>query len=284
MTIRAYRTHFIQELSSIYEEGEAESFFYLILEAKLQLKRIDLALQPDLTFSEAELVVWNSILEDLKKEIPIQYLLGKTNFYGLDFEVNENVLIPRPETEELVELALKNINKSDSCRVIDIGCGSGIIPIVIKRQRPGVMVDAVDISQQAIEFTRKNAELLQVELNIFEANILHPEWTFFEDYDFIISNPPYILEDEIPEMSVSTVLYEPHIALFSGEAMTFYKAILFFGQKKLKIGGKILLECSEFHAEEVRNLALSMGYSEAYLHKDLQGKDRMIEVVNSNSF
>ena len=114
MTIRAYRTHFIQELSSIYEEGEAESFFYLILEAKLQLKRIDLALQPDLTFSEAELVVWNSILEDLKKEIPIQYLLGKTNFYGLDFEVNENVLIPRPETEELVEWILEDCGKIDT--------------------------------------------------------------------------------------------------------------------------------------------------------------------------
>ena len=114
MTIRAYRTHFIQELSSIYEEGEAESFFYLILEAKLQLKRIDLALQPDLTFSEAELVVWNSILEDLKKEIPIQYLLGKTNFYGLDFEVNENVLIPRPETEELVEWILEDCGKTDT--------------------------------------------------------------------------------------------------------------------------------------------------------------------------
>ena len=136
MTIRAYRTHFIQELSSIYEEGEAESFFYLILEAKLQLKRIDLALQPDLTFSEAELVVWNSILEDLKKEIPIQYLLGKTSFYGLDFEVNENVLIPRPETEELVEWILEDCGKTDTTAefsILDIGTGSGCIPISLKK-------------------------------------------------------------------------------------------------------------------------------------------------------
>ena len=148
MTIRAYRTHFIQELSSIYEEGEAESFFYLILEAKLQLKRIDLALQPDLTFSEAELVVWNSILEDLKKEIPIQYLLGKTNFYGLDFEVNENVLIPRPETEELVEWILEDCGKIDTTSefsILDIGRGSGWIAISLKRQLLRVIGSAFDV-------------------------------------------------------------------------------------------------------------------------------------------
>ncbi|HQN56242.1 MAG TPA: peptide chain release factor N(5)-glutamine methyltransferase [Saprospiraceae bacterium] len=270
----------VSALTGHYGNRESENILRILYEDYLILPR-KTALED---IPPSEVIKLKAALDLLLKDYPIQYITGKVWFYGYLFLVGPGVSIPRPETEELVELALKNINKSDSCRVIDIGCGSGIIPIVIKRQRPGVMVDAVDISQQAIEFTRKNAELLQVELNIFEANILHPEWTFFEDYDFIISNPPYILEDEIPEMSVSTVLYEPHIALFSGEAMTFYKAILFFGQKKLKIGGKILLECSEFHAEEVRNLALSMGYSEAYLHKDLQGKDRMIEVVNSNSF
>lgn len=270
----------VSALTGHYGNRESENILRILYEDYLILPR-KTALED---IPPSKVIKLKAALDLLLKDYPIQYITGKVWFYGYLFLVGPGVLIPRPETEELVELALKNINKSDSCRVIDIGCGSGIIPIVIKRQRPDVMVDAVDISQQAIEFTRKNAELLQVELNIFEANILHPEWTFFEDYDFIISNPPYILEDEIPEMSVSTVLYEPHIALFSGEAMTFYKAILFFGQKKLKIGGKILLECSEFHAGEVRNLALTMGYSEAYLHKDLQGKDRMIEVVNSNGF
>ena len=158
MTIRAYRTHFIQELSSIYEEGEAESFFYLILEAKLQLKRIDLALQPDLTFSKAELVVWNSILEDLKKEIPIQYLLGKTNFYGLDFEVNENVLIPRPETEELVEWILEDCGKIDTTSefsILDIGTGSGCIPISLKKQLPQAKVSAIDVLEKALEVKKR---------------------------------------------------------------------------------------------------------------------------------
>jgi release factor glutamine methyltransferase len=108
MKIKEYRTQFIQELTPIYDAGEAESFFYLILEEKHQMKRIDLALNPDLTFSDTAIQYWNSILEELKKEIPIQYLLGKTSFYGLDFEVNENVLIPRPETEELVEWILES--------------------------------------------------------------------------------------------------------------------------------------------------------------------------------
>ena len=130
MKIKEYRTQFIQALTSMYGEGEAESFFYLILEEKQQLKRIDLALHPDLVFSEEEIVVWNSILEQLKLEIPIQYLLGKTSFYGLDFEVNENVLIPRPETEELVDWIVSNVLKngrSKSIKILDIGTGSGCI-------------------------------------------------------------------------------------------------------------------------------------------------------------
>ena len=114
MKIKEYRSQFIQELTSIYDAGEAESFFYLILEEKNQLKRIDLALRPELEFSEEEIVVWNSILEQLKKEIPIQYLLGKTSFYGLDFEVNENVLIPRPETEELVDWIMSKVESQKS--------------------------------------------------------------------------------------------------------------------------------------------------------------------------
>ena len=132
MKIKEYRTQFIKELTPIFDEGEAESFFYLILEEKQQLKRIDLALQPDLVFSKDEMIVWNLILEQLKQEIPVQYLLGKTSFYGLDFEVNPNVLIPRPETEELVDWIIKSQKskvKSQEFRILDIGTGSGCIAI-----------------------------------------------------------------------------------------------------------------------------------------------------------
>src|SRR6478736_513771 len=128
MKIKEYRIEFIQTLAPIYGEDEAESFFYLILEEKQQMKRIDLALEPDLEFSAEDVKVWNSILQQLKLEIPIQYLLGKTSFYGLDFEVNSTVLIPRPETEELVDWILKSRKskvESQKLKILDIGTGSG---------------------------------------------------------------------------------------------------------------------------------------------------------------
>ncbi len=216
----------------------------------------------------------------LLEDYPIQYITGKAWFYGYPFLVGPGVLIPRPETEELVELAVKSIKKYNYNRILDIGCGSGIIPVVIKKKMPGVEVDAIDISENAVEFTRMNAYALQATINIFRANILQPDWSIFGNYDLIVSNPPYIQEEEIPEMSVSTVLHEPHIALFSERPLTFYEAILHFAQKRLARGGRILFECSEFHADEVRKLALDLGYSTSNLHKDLQGKGRMVEVVN----
>ena len=158
MKIKEYRSQFIQELTSIYDAGEAESFFYLILEDKQQLRRVDLALRPDLNFSEEEIVVWNSILEQLKKEIPIQYLLGKTSFYGLDFEVNENVLIPRPETEELVDWIINanlKIQKSGNLKILDIGTGSGCIAISLAKNIPNSQVYAIDVSEKALATAKK---------------------------------------------------------------------------------------------------------------------------------
>src|SRR6187402_1061473 len=160
MKIKEYRNQFIQALTSLYGEDEAESFFYLILEEKQQLKRIDLALQPDLVFSEEEIMVWNSILEQLKLEIPIQYLLGKTSFYGLDFEVNSTVLIPRPETEELVDWILE----SQSVKILDIGTGSGCIAVSLAKNLPNAEVFAIDVSEKALATAKKNAELNEVEI------------------------------------------------------------------------------------------------------------------------
>lgn len=230
--------------------------------------------------SDADVVKLQDVVTLLLEDYPIQYITGKAWFYGYPFLVGPGVLIPRPETEELVELTVKSIKKYNYYRILDIGCGSGIIPVVIKKKLPGVEVDAIDISENAVEFTRKNANALQATINIFQADILQPDWSLFGNYDLIVSNPPYVQEEEIPEMSVSTVLHEPHIALFSERPLTFYKAILHFGLKRLAMGGRILFECSEFHADEVRRLALDLGYSASNLHKDLQGKDRIVEVVN----
>ena len=280
MTIRAYRTHFIQELSSIYEEGEAESFFYLILEAKRQLKRIDLALQPDLTFSEAELVVWNSILEDLKKEIPIQYLLGKTNFYGLDFEVNENVLIPRPETEELVEWILEDCGKIDTTSefsILDIGTGSGCIPISLKKQLPQAKVSAIDVSEKALEVAKGNAKLNGVEVNFILQNILETA-NLLESYDVIVSNPPYVRNLEKQEIKNNVLEYEPHLALFvaDDDALIFYRKIGTLALKSLRPNGKLFFEINQYLGKETVDLLKDLGFQNVELRKDIYGNDRMI--------
>ena len=150
MKIKQYKYFFKEQLSSFYDEGEVESFFYIILENKNNLKRIDLALNIDLEFSEKELTIWNTILEKLKLEIPIQYIIGTTSFFGLDFNVNENVLIPRPETEELVDLIIKNSN-SKTPKIIDIGTGSGCIAISLAKNIPLATVYAIDVSEKALE-------------------------------------------------------------------------------------------------------------------------------------
>lgn len=280
MTIRAYRTHFIHELSSIYEEGEAESFFYLILEVKHQLKRIDLALQPDLTFSEAEFVVWNSILEDLKKEIPIQYLLGKTSFYGLDFEVNANVLIPRPETEELVEWILQDCGKIESTTafsILDIGTGSGCIPITLKKQLPLTNVSAIDVSEKALEVAQGNAKLNGVEVHFILQNILETT-DLLATYDVIVSNPPYVRNLEKQEIKNNVLEYEPHLALFvaDDDALIFYRKIGELALKSLRPNGKLFFEINQYLGKETVVLLNDLGFQNVALKKDIYGNDRMI--------
>ncbi|MEG1239180.1 MAG: HemK/PrmC family methyltransferase, partial [Flavobacterium sp.] len=192
MKIKQYRTQFIKELSPFYDAYEAESFFYLILEDKHKLRQIDLALNHDLTFSEADFTVWNSILEELKKEVPIQYLLGKTHFYGLDFEVNENVLIPRPETEELVEWIInenKAIDKKKKVKILDIGTGSGCIAISLAKNLPNAEVYAIDVSKKALETAKRNAISNNVEIIFMLKNVLELE-ILKSNYDIIVSNPP----------------------------------------------------------------------------------------------
>jgi release factor glutamine methyltransferase len=175
-------------------------------------------------------VVLLDALQQLSIDRPLQYITGKAWFYGLPFYVDENVLIPRPETEELVELALKLIQKQNYQRIIDIGTGSGIIPIVLKKKLPHLHVEAIDISDLALQVGIRNAEEHKAEIRFFQGDILNPHLSDFEDYDVIISNPPYIPADEASLMSPSTIQYEPHLALFSDSPLQFYQAIFRFAR------------------------------------------------------
>jgi len=280
MKIKDYRTHFIQELSSINDSGEAESFFYLILEEKRQLKRIDLALNPDLTFSDDEIQLWNSILDSLKKEIPIQYLLGKTSFYGLDFEVNLAVLIPRPETEELVEWIIKcnsKIERLKDLKILDIGTGSGCIAISLAKNIVNAEVFAIDVSEKALATAQKNAEINQVKVTFLEKNILETDDLELQ-FDIIVSNPPYVRELEKQEIKRNVLDHEPHLALFveDDNALVFYRKIAELAQKNLSQNGLLFFEINQYLGKEMLDLLEKMNFKNIELRKDIYGNDRMI--------
>ena len=280
MKIKEYRSYFIQELTPIFDEGEAESFFYLILENKQQLKRIDLALQHDLTFSEDEIKIWNAILEQLKNEIPVQYLLGKTSFYGLDFEVNTNVLIPRPETEELVDWIIKSNqvdHNSKGLKILDIGTGSGCIAISLANYIPNAQVFAIDVSESALDTAKKNAESNKVEVTFTNKNILETV-DLEQQYDIIVSNPPYVRNLEKEEIKKNVLNNEPHLALFveDNDALIFYRKIAELAQKNLSEKGQLFFEINQYLGQEMINLLEEMNFKNIELRKDIYGNDRMI--------
>ena len=281
MKIKEYRSSFIQQLTPIFDEGEAESFFYLILEEKYQLKRIDLALQPDLVLSENEINNWNIILEQLKKEIPVQYLLGKTSFYGLDFEVNPNVLIPRQETEELVQWIIESSNvkaKSQELKIVDIGTGSGCIAISIAKNIAHSKVFAIDVSENALATAQKNAEINNVEITFLNKNIL--ETTDLEQqFDIIVSNPPYVRNLEKQEIKKNVLDNEPHLALFvdDNDALIFYKKIAQLALLNLSENGALYFEINQYLGKEMIELLEEMNFKNVELRKDIYGNDRMIK-------
>lgn len=280
MKIKQYRTQFIKELSPFYDAYEAESFFYLILEDKHQLRQIDLALNHELSFSEDDFVVWDSFLAQLKQEVPIQYLLGKTNFYGLDFEVNENVLIPRPETEELVEWIIKEntINdQSKKIKILDIGTGSGCIAISLAKNLPNAEVYGFDVSKKAIETAKKNAINNKVDVTFMIQDILELEQLKY-NFDIIVSNPPYVRNLEKEEIKKNVLEYEPHLALFvdDNDALIFYRKIAELAKNNFVENGQLYFEINQYLGKETIDLLENMDFKNIELRKDIYDNDRMI--------
>ncbi len=281
MTIKHYRDYFIQELTPLYDVGEVESFFYLILEAKHQLHRVDLALQPDLAFSESELKIWSSILEQLKKEIPIQYILGVTHFYGLEFEVNSAVLIPRPETEELVDWIIQNSKskaQNSRLKILDIGTGSGCIAVALAKNLLNAQVFALDVSEQALATAKTNSEKNQVQLAFIHQSILET-LDLGQQFDIIVSNPPYVRELEKQEIKKNVLDNEPHLALFveDNDALIFYRKIAQLAQKNLNPQGQLYFEINQYLGQEMLDLLQGMGFKNCELRKDIYRNDRMIQ-------
>ena len=290
MLLKTYRTTFLQELSALYDAQEIESFFYLILECFHNKKRIDLALDPNMEMDAMQLLRWESVLSELKNEKPIQYILGETEFYGLPFLVNENTLIPRPETEELVEWIIKSTNyetQSTKLRILDIGTGSGCIAISLAKKIPNAEVSAIDVSEKALATAKINAEINKVEVSFINVDILKindlvelPTSNFQlpTQFDIIVSNPPYVRNLEKAEIKSNVLEYEPHLALFveDTDALLFYRKIAQLAQQNLSENGKLFFEINQYLGKETVELLEDLGFKNIELKKDIYGNDRMI--------
>jgi release factor glutamine methyltransferase len=280
MKIAALKHYFFSELQPIQEVSEIESFFFILTEYLHKLQRIDVSLNPDFDVSETDLEKWITIISDLKTEKPIQYITGEAWFYGYRFEVNENTLIPRPETEELVEWIVESTKLeagSTKLNILDIGTGSGCIPISLKKEIPNALVSALDVSEKALEMARKNAVSNEVEVHFILQNILETE-SLLEKYEIIVSNPPYVRNLEKQEIKKNVLAYEPHLALFveDSDALLFYRKIAQLALTSLTPNGKLFFEINQYLGKETVALLENLGFKTIELRKDFMGNDRMI--------
>ncbi len=279
-----------EQLTPFYPLHEIQSFTHWILESACCISRQDIRLGKDKQLSENEHTRIQEIVSELKKYRPIQYILGKTEFYGLTFEVNENVLIPRPETEELVDRIIRDIrsltpqekkNRSSRLQILDIGTGSGCIAVSLAHHLPEASVYAIDVSDDALSVARKNAALNQTEVSFFRQDIFQPfpPGIFPAQWDLIVSNPPYVTPEEKKFMEANVLNYEPHVALFVPEEhpLLFYETIAEAGLSLLKPGGYLYFEVSSLHGKETARMLGNKGYKNIMLQKDISGKDRMIK-------
>lgn len=290
MKLKDLKQKFHEHLDAIYGKEEVQTFFFMLTEYYNTIKRIDLALNTDLTIEDDFFLKYESALEALKNHQPIQYIIGQTEFYGLPFYVNENTLIPRPETEELVELILSNttakshpelVEGNNQFNILDIGTGTGCIVISLAKQLPNTSVSAIDVSAKALEIANKNAELNQVNINFIENDILKicdSELDSETKFDIIVSNPPYVRQLEKQQMQNNVLNHEPHLALFVEDEnpLIFYRAITQFATKNLKPNGELYFEINEYLGKEMIALLEEFGFKNIHLKQDIFGKDRMI--------
>ena len=285
--VRDCRRYYASELEKIYGSDEANALIMILLEHYFSIDRVKIALEPELRLSESELLTLHFAVKELLKNKPVQYILGETEFCGMRFFVNENVLIPRPETEEMVKNIATCRDKAclipTGCNVLDIGTGSGCIAISMAKLFKNSIVTAVDVSEKALEVAKKNAESNCVDINFIKDDILNPKNQELLDnqYDIIVSNPPYVCESEKSEMRANVLDYEPSTALFVSDTdpLIFYRKILEFAKKALKPSGEIWFEINEKLGQETKDLCLEKGFKNVEIIKDFMGRDRILRAT-----
>jgi release factor glutamine methyltransferase len=281
MTITNIEKVFVEDLTGLYGPEESASIAWLVIGFVCKINRTQYLNNKNNDLRDEELSLFYTILTELRKGVPVQYVLGETEFYGSVFKVDRSVLIPRPETEELVDWVLKDLkpfpNNTSPFKILDVGTGSGCIAITLKRYLPQARVFGLDISAGALETARGNAELNQVEVTFLHGDILEP--AISERFDIIVSNPPYVTMGEKHQMHSNVVDYEPHNALFvpDNDPLIYYSAIADFALNNLSPNGVLFLEINENLGPETVSLLRSRRFKDIELKKDLRDKDRMIK-------
>lgn len=278
MTYKELRSYFRDELEKQFTISESDLLFEIIVQHSRKWDQFALRKNIEKEIEKKEETIYRTIISELKTGKPYQQILGETEFYGLRFFVDQHVLIPRPETEELLELAtikIKEAHFKRNFKILDIGTGSGIIPIVLKRNFPEAEVSGIDISPEALHIAKRNALLHETEINFKQQNYLEEQ--LIDIYDVIISNPPYIGREEVNEIEASVKDFEPKIALFSPteNALIFYEKIAKDCVNHLAEDGLVFLEINQKLGNDTLNLFREV-LSESYLVKDMSGNDRFV--------
>lgn len=283
MTIKALRLKFYDALNNLYCQSEIDVFFYSLMEYYFHKPKVDVYLNQDQKLDQTSEIIMINALNELTNYKPLQYITSQTEFYGLKFNLSESVLIPRPETEELVEWIIKDhIFIENEFKILDLGTGSGCISVSLARFLKKSRVYAVDLSDKALVQAHENAKLNNVEVIFEECDILDENLPdHFKNFEVFVSNPPYVRNLEKNEIKQNVMHYEPHMALFvtDNDPLEFYRAILQIATKRLVSGGKLYFEINQYLGIEMMDLVMSFGFYDIELKKDSFGNDRMLRAI-----
>jgi release factor glutamine methyltransferase len=288
MTVQQATQQLLFQLFDIYEEREAKNIANLVMEKVTEWKRIDRIMNKETTLSAGKEKLLTTYISELLNHRPVQYVLNEAWFYGIKLYVNDHVLIPRPETEELVDWIIKDIpgttanSNSKNLQILDVGTGSGCIALALKKQLSFAEVFAIDVSKKALAVADKNSRSLDISVNFIEGDFLNKEDARrLPKVDIISSNPPYIPLGDKVSMLPNVLLHEPHLALFveDRDPLIFYKALADFSRSHLKPGGSLYVETHEQMATQVKELFIQTGFDMVEIKIDMQGKERMVKAA-----
>lgn len=280
MTLEQVRTHFGTELGALYADQEWQTFFYWLLEERLGLDRLGFSTNRSLAVSDSDLAYLNSAIERLKQYEPIQYIIGYTEFCGLRIGVNSSTLIPRPETEELVNWVVHD-RVGQEVEIVDLGTGSGCIALSLAKQIPMAKVSGMDLSDGALLQAQRNAKELGLEVSFFQSDMLNDNLS--QSYEVLVSNPPYVREQEKALMQQNVLVHEPDSALFvpDDDPLLYYRRLAELAAAHLKPNGAVYVEINEYLGEATKKLFQADGFARVELRQDLFGKDRMIKAIKT---